>query len=83
MSELRIRDFNHLVDLLSNWRSYREQESGFSEYDRVGLFELFCACLANMRQNYLPDDIQEMGETLTVEERHLLTQLLTTDYPRR
>jgi hypothetical protein len=75
---ITIKDYVHLVEVLKTWRAFGSNKypEEFYEYDGTGMFELFCACIENMRINFNEGKIEDMAETLSPEEREFLTRLL-------
>lgn len=69
---MTLENYDQLVEGLKTWCNFAEHVN----YDQVGMFELFCACIENMHKHMHEDVIEELGETLTPEERKFLTRLL-------
>lgn len=64
-------EYNELESFLRNWRSL----SGSENYDFVGMFHLFRACMLNLMQNATEDDWSTVDELLEPEERQFLLRL--------
>ena len=68
---ITIDSFEELVAYLLNWRSFGDPVV----YDGVGMMELFCACIANMRRFSNDESITELGDSLTDDEKAFLLGL--------
>lgn len=67
-----LASFEQLEKGLREWRSF----AGGPEYDLVGMRVLLEACIDNLRQNALPEDIVDIADDLSEEHRDFLKSLL-------
>jgi hypothetical protein len=63
--------FEQLKEGLRTWSSF----VGPEVYDVGGMMALFCACIENLRLNVSSDEIRELAETLSDDERAFLSRL--------
>ena len=75
MSELTkgtvITSFAQLERGLRDWRSFVDPDT----YDVAGMMTLLCACLENLRKHVLPEELNELRDGLSEEDRAFLKTL--------
>lgn len=77
MSLEPIVTYAQLETSLRNWTSFAAG-TGPGEYDVNGMMALFEACVANMRCHFIAEDVQDLANTLTSEDKSFLSRLLNT-----
>ena len=71
LSRVTLQSFEQLEAALLNWRSFLDADV----YDVAGMMALFCACLHNLDNNATSDELEELSDTLTDEEKSFLGRL--------
>lgn len=66
-----VKEYDELEAMLRNWRSLQ----GAGNYDFVGMFHLFRACLLNLMEHSTEDDWLSVYELLEPPEREFLAKL--------
>ena len=63
--------FEQLEDGLRKWRSFIDPDV----YDVAGMMALFCACIENLQNNTVDDEVADLGMGLTDQQRTFLEML--------
>jgi hypothetical protein len=66
-----IESFEQVEEGLREWMSFGDPQS----YDAGGMMALLCACVDNLRKYALPAELEDLGGSLTEEERAILKTL--------
>ena len=74
-NRVTLESFEQLEHGLLKWRSFADR----SVYDAAGMMALFCACLHNLQANATDDEIDDLNETLSREEKAFLQRLCSSD----
>jgi hypothetical protein len=67
-----IKNFESLVELLRNWRSWASED----QYDFGGMVSLLGACLGNLSQFALDAELEELSDILEPEQIAFLRKMV-------
>ena len=61
-----IKTYNQLLEYLRNWSTFHGDEF---VYDINGIAHVMLSCLDSIKENAIPEDIEDIGECFTKEQR--------------